>query len=146
MANEVEFAYASEITLEANGAETATTAFAAADDDTIEAGDHLNYPLCDFALYCAFAAGVAAGSVVWLYRHDLNIQGANDTIAPGTTNKHLCVGSFVIPTGQTDGAWYHLTDVPLVLAQQFYIENQSDQTISAGWKLYAIPKTYKPGS
>lgn len=146
MANEVEFAYASEVTLEANGAETATTVFAAADDDTIEAGDHLNYPLCDFALRCTFGAGVAAGSVVNLYRQALNIQGANDSIAPGTTHKHLHVGSFVIPTGQSAQAWYHLADVPLILAQQFSIENQSDQTMSAGWQLYAIPKTYIPGS
>ena len=146
MANEVEFAYASEVTLEANGAETATTVFTPANDDTIEVGDHLNYPLCDFALQCTFGAGVAAGSVVGLYRHDLNIQWANDTIVPSATNKVLFVGSFVIPTAQTDSAWYHLTDVPLVLAQEFYIENGSDQTISSGWKLYAIPKTYIPGS
>ena len=144
MANEVRWTYASEVTLEASGASGASTVFIAANDDTLEVGAHLHYPLADFALNCDFGGEVAAGSVVRLYRQAMNIQGTNDSPAPATTYKHLHVGNFVIPEAASATAWYPLTDIPLIADQQYSIENGSNQNISAGWKLYAIPKTYEP--
>lgn len=144
MANEVRWTYTSEVTLEASGASAASTVFVAANDDTLESGAHLHFPLADFALNCDFGAAVNGTSVIRLYRHALNIQGTNDPPVPATTYKHLHVGNFVIPSGTSATGWYPLTDVPLIADQQYYIENGSDQNLSAGWKLYAIPKTYEP--
>ena len=146
MANEVIWTYASQVTLEASGDSAASTVFVAADDDTLEVGVHLDFPLCDFALKCQFGAGVAAGSVVRLYRQDLNIQGANDSPAPATTYLYKFVGSFVIPTGASATGYYPLTDIPLVKDQQYSIENGTDQSIVGNWALYATPKTYEPAA
>lgn len=146
MSDEVIWTYASQVTLEASGAEAASTVFVAADDADLASGNHSNFPLCDFALNCQFAAGVAAGSVVRLYRQDLNIQSTNDAPAPATTFLHLFVGSFKIPTGASATAWYSLTDLPLVKDQQYSIENGADKTIVGNWKLYATPKTYEPAA
>lgn len=146
MANEVVWTYASQVTLEASGASAASNVFVAANDDTLESSVHSNFPLCDFALNCQFGAGVAAGSVVRLYRQDLNIQGANNSPAPATTYTYLFVGSFVIPSGASATGWYPLTDVPLVKDQQYSIENGTDQSIVGNWRLYATPKTYEPAA
>ena len=147
MANEVVWTYAaSEVTLEASGASAASTVFVAADDADLALANHSNFPLCDFALNCDFGAAVAAGSVIRLYRQDLNIQGTNDSPAPATTYKYLFVGSFVIPSGRSATGWYPLTDIPLVKDQQYSIENGTDQNLSVAWKLYATPKTYEPAT
>jgi len=146
MSDEVIWTYASQVTLEDSGASGASDVFIAANDDTLESGVHSNFPLADFVLKADFGAAVAAGSVVNLYRQDLNIDSTNDAPAPATTYKHLFVGSFVIPTGTSATGYYPLTDVPLVADQQFSIENKTDQNISAGWDLKATPKTYEPAA
>lgn len=144
--DEVIWTYASEVTLEASGASLASDAIGPANDAALADAQHGGFPLCDLAFNCQFGGGVAAGSVVSLYRQDLNIQGTNDTPAPASTFKHLFVGSFVIPTGGSDSAWYSLTDVPLIKDQQFSIGNDTDQSIVGNWKLYATPKTYEPAA
>lgn len=146
MSDEVIWTYASEVTLEASGASAASNAFAAAADADLADAQHGGFPLCDFALRCQFDAGVAAGSVIRLYRQDLNIQGTNDAPAPATTFQHLFVGSFKIPTGASDSAWYSLTDLPLVKDQQYSIENGTDKSVVGSWGLYATPKTYEPAA
>lgn len=135
---------ASQVTLEDNGASGASDVFIAADDADLASAQHSNFPLCDFVLKADFGAAVGAGSVVNLYRQDLNIDGANDSPAPATTYAHLFVGSVVIPTGTSATGYYPLTDVPLILDQQFSIENKTGQNISIGWDLKAWPKTYEP--
>lgn len=144
--DEVIWTYASPITLEASGASGASDVFLPANDDTLESTVHLNFPLCDFVLSCDFGGAVGAGSVVNLYRQDLNIDGAGDAIAPASAYKVLHVGSFVIPTGTSATGYYPLTDVPLVKDQQFSIENVTGENISAGWTLKATPKTYEPAA
>lgn len=146
MADEVIWTYASQVTLEASGASAASTVFVAANDDTLESSVHSNFPLCDFALNCQFGAAVAAGSVVRLYRQDLDIQSTNDAPAPAAGFEHLFIGSFVIPSAASASAWYSLTDLPLVKNQQYSIENGTDQSIVGNWKLYATPKTYEPAA
>lgn len=146
MANEVEWTYATQVTLEDNGASAATDAYVAADDDTLESGVHSDYPYADFVLKADFAAAVGANSVVNLYRQDLNIDSTNDAPAPSASCPHLLVGRFVIPSGTSATGYYPCADVPLVKDQQFSIENKTNQSLSAGWDLKATPKTYKPGS
>ena len=146
MANEVEWTYASQVTLEDNGASAASNAFVAANDDTLESGVHSNYPLADFVLKCDFAAAVAANGAVKLFRQDLNIDSTNDAPAPSASCEHLFVGSFVIPSGTSATGYYPLTDVPLAKDCQFSIQNKTNQSLSVGWDLKATPKTFNPGS
>ena len=146
MANEVEWTYASQVTLEDSGASAASAAYVAANDAALASGNHSNYPLADFVLVCDFAAAVAAGGVVRLYRQDLNIDSTNDAPAPASTYPNLFVGSFVIPSGTSATGYYPLTDVPLAKDQQFSISNNTSQSLSAGWDLKATPKTFNPGA
>jgi hypothetical protein len=146
MANEVEWTYAGQVTLEDSGASAASNAFVPANDDTLESGVHSNYPLADFVLKADFAAAVAAGGVVRLFRQDLNIDSTNDAPAPSASCEHLFVGSFVIPSGTSATGYYPLTDVPLAKDQQFSVQNKTSQSMSAGWDLKATPKTFNPGS
>ena len=52
--DEVIWTYASQVTLEANGASGASDVFIAANDDTLEVGVHTDFPLCDFVLKADF--------------------------------------------------------------------------------------------
>ena len=144
--DEVIWTYATQVVLEDNGASGASDVFVVADDADLASANHLNFPLCDFVLKADFGAAVGAGSVVNLYRQDLNIDGAGASPAPASTYKVLFVGSFVIPTGTSATGYYPLTDVPLIADQQFSIENLTGQNISAGWDLKATPKTYEPAA
>lgn len=146
MANEVEWTYASQVTLEDSGASAASDAFVAADDADLAVANHYDYPFADFVLKCDFGAAVNGTSVVNLYRRDLNIDSTNDAPAPSDSCPHLLVGVFVIPSGTSATGYYPCTDVPLAKDCEFYIENKSNQSISAGWDLKATPKTYKPGA
>ena len=146
MANEVEWTYASQVTLEASGASCESNAFVQADDDTLESSVHSDYPLADFVLCCDFGAAVGAGKTVRLYRQDLNIDSTNDAPSPSASCEHLFIGSFVIPSGTSATGYYPLTDVPLAKDCQFWLENKCDHDFTAGWTLKATPKTYAPGS
>lgn len=146
MANEAIQVYASQVTLEASGASCGSGAFVAADDANLTSANHLNYPEADFALTCDFGAPVAPGTYIGLYRRDLNIDGAADAPVPAATYKHTFVGAFALPTGQSASSVYPLADVPLTKECQFYLENKTAQTMSAGWVLKATPKTIKPAT
>ena len=147
MANEVEWTYATQVTLEDSGASAASDAFLPADDDTLEGtGNASYYPLADFVLNAAFGTDVTAGGIVKLYRQDLNIDGASDAPTPGTACRNLFVGSFIIATGNSAKTTYPLPDVPLSNDCQFSVENKSGQSLTAGWDLKATPKTFNPGS
>jgi len=146
MANEVEWVYASQVTLEDSGASAASDVFVAADDADLASANHSDFPLADFVLKCDFGAAVAAGKVVYLFRQDLNIDSTNDAPAPAAAYEHVLVGVFAIPSGTSATGYYPCVDVPLTKDCQFSIKNGTDQSISAGWDLKATPKTFVPGS
>jgi len=144
MANEVIWTYKTPVVLEDSGAEGVDDAFGDANDADLADAQHGGFPLADFVLRCAFGGAVAAMSVINLYRRDLNIDGANDAITPSATYPVLLVGNFLIPAAAEAAAYYPCSDIPLVADQEFFIEDKTGQTISAGWDLKATPKTYKP--
>lgn len=146
MSNEIIWTYTTRVILESNGsADVSSDAFQAAGDDTLESGVHLDYPWADFVLTCAFGGTVGAGKFVRLYRQSLNIDSTNDAPVPAAIHERLYMGSFVIPEGAAGSVWnFPLTDRKLIADQQYYIENKTDQTVSANWELKATPKTYKP--
>lgn len=148
MADEMIVTYAAAVVLEASGGSAASNAFVAADDTSLAAANHYDYPLADFALTCDFGAAVAPGTFVNLYRQDFNIDaaGTGDSPAPATTYKQILVGQFVLPSGQSASAIYPCPDVPLSHVCKFSIENGTAQNLSAGWKLDATPKTFAPAT
>jgi hypothetical protein len=150
MANEVEWTYASQVTLDASGASAASNVFVAADDTTLASGNHSNYPWADFVLKTVgHGAAVGSNGYIALYRQDLNMDGtAGDAAVPAAANPVLFVGAFRVPDAQASNAttYYSLTDVPLSADCAFYIENKTTQSLTAGWTLKVTPKTYAPGA
>ena len=148
MANETEWTYATPVVLEASGGSAASNAFVAADDTTLGSANHSNFPWADFALTGVVATTVGSNGSINLYRHDKLVDGTNNSIVPGTANPTLFVGSFRVPDAQasTSTMYLNVTDVPLAANCGFYIENKTNQTLNAGWKLRVVPKTYAPGA
>lgn len=146
MSDEIVWTYASRVVLESNGSvPVVSNAYGVAGDADLALGNHLNFPWADFVLTCSFGGGVGAGGFVRLYRQALNIDTTNDAPVPAATYPLLYMGSFVIPAGAAGSSWaFPLTDRKLIADQQYYIENKTDQTISANWELKATPKTYEP--
>jgi hypothetical protein len=141
----MKFVYAAEVVLEGSGGSAASNAFVAADDTSLAAANHYDYPMADFALTCDFGAAVAPGTFVNLYRQDYNINAAGgDAPLPATTYKQTLVGQFVLPSGQSASATYPCPDVPLSHTCMFSIENGTVQNLTAGWLLKATPKTLAP--
>lgn len=147
MADEVIYTYSSQVTLEASGGSCASDAYVAADDADLTSANTGNFPLADFALSCAFGAGIAAGKSINLYRRDLNIDSTNDEPAPSASWPNSLVGIFQLASGHgTDTSYYSCPDVPLTQNCEFHIQNKTAQNLSAGWTLKATPKTTKPAA
>jgi len=100
-----------------------------------------NVPLGDAVLAVTYALAPAAGDAVHLYRRDLNIDGVNGATVPTPTYKNIYVGSFSVDLVAT-AQYISLPDIPLSADQEFYVENDSAQTISAGMTLKVTPKSY----
>lgn len=146
MANESVRTYASQITLEASGASAASGAIVEAADAILSAANHLNYPEADFALTCDFGAAVAAGKYVSLYRQDFDIDGTADAPDVSASYKQVLVGIFNIPSAASASATYPCVDVPLTRNCGFWLGNDTDQSMSAGWVLKATAKTFEPSA
>lgn len=104
------------------------------------------YPRCDVALMIAPTASIASASTnIYLYRRDLNVDGASDEPVPATSNKQKFMGAFQASATTTASTTHYMqiTDVPLPGAGdcEFYIENGLGVNIPVGWKLKVTPKT-----
>jgi len=75
------------------------------------------------------------------------VQSTNDQDVPDANFGHVFVGSF--PLNDVTTGQYISIDIALpntVTSQQyeFYVENQSGQSLPAGWDIYVTPKTIGP--
>lgn len=98
-------------------------------------------PLGDAVLSVTMASAPAAGKSFHLYRRDMNIDGTSDATAPSLTYKNTYVGSFplaLVATAQT----ISLTDIPMTIDQEFYIENDSAVATSGTTVLKVTPKSF----
>ena len=98
-------------------------------------------PLGDAVLDITMAVAPIAGSSIHLYRRDMNIDGVNDSTIPDANFKSIYVGSFPLDLVITQ-QYIALTDIPLVVDQEFYIENDGGQATSGTTVLKVTPKTY----
>lgn len=147
MANETVKVVGTVKTLEANGASTATDVVSAADDASYGvAADGSNYPHAEFVLGFTISTTTSIqNKTINLYAKPLDIDGTNDAQAPetGANFKGVFIGAFTVnDIGTIQYASCVAYDVPWLA--DYYIDNQTGQTISAGWTLKVKPMTYKP--
>jgi len=108
-------------------------------------------PLAIFALEFTTATTGDAGSTIGLYARPLNIgnAGTEDSEVPDANFGHIYLGSFPHnnPSTSAQTATFGKVSLPNVITSQiynFYIQNNTGQTISAGWELTVTPVTYGP--
>ncbi len=98
-------------------------------------------PLADAVLTVTLAVAPAAGAAIHLYRRDMAIDGANNAPVPDANFKNIYLGSFPLDLVSTTQS-LKLTDVPLTINQEFYLENDAVQSTSGTTSLKITPKSY----
>jgi hypothetical protein len=124
---------------------SASTLVAAAMDSETKASLAQTYPIADLTLATAFGSAPTVMGNIDVYRHDLNVDGANDTPTPIATYTQVYIGSFTV-SATASTQYLLLSGVPVSADCTFYLENNTDQTMSIGWVLKAIPWTYGPAA
>lgn len=100
-------------------------------------------PLGDATLDITYTSAPTAGDAIHLYRRDLNFDGTNDAVTPDANYKHTYMGSFPLDPAATQ-QYHQLTDIPLVIDQEFYIEFDvtTHSTATNSTIVKVTPKTY----
>jgi hypothetical protein len=134
------FEYGTQFTVISDTVAIANGAFNGA---TITALVQTDYaPLGDAVLTITMAVAPSAGAVINLYRRDMNITSTNDSTVPDANYKSTYVGSFLLDL-VTSIQYVSLTNIPLTVDQEFYIENESGQATTTSTTIVQItPKTY----
>jgi hypothetical protein len=107
-------------------------------------------PQATLALEFTTATTGDANSVLNLYARVMNVGSADteDSETPDANFQHTYLGSFPHNNPATgEQAVSIVVSLPNVSSQQvyeFFIENKTGQTISAGWELTIRPKTLGP--
>ena len=108
-------------------------------------------PLAIFVLEFTTATTGTAGTTINLYARPMNIgsAGTEDAEVPDANFGHMYIGSFPHnnPSTSAQTATFGPVGLPNVITSQpyeFYIENDTGQTISSGWELIVTPMTFGP--
>ena len=133
------FQYGTQTTVISDTVAILNTAFNGATITALVQTDYV--PLGDAVLTVTMAVAPAAGAAFHLYRRDMNIDGTNDSTVPDANFKSICVGSFLLDLVTTI-QYVSLTDIPLVVDQEFYIENDAGQSTTSTTIVKITPKTY----
>lgn len=101
--------------------------------------------MASIAAFFDYAVAPDSNSFISLYVRPLSIDTTNDQEIPTATFQHTYVGSFSVSDVTTNQ--YSLIHIALpnnVTSQQyeFYIHNQTGQTIQAGWDLHVTPLAF----
>lgn len=104
-------------------------------------------PNASVVLLANYSVAPDANSAINLYLRPLDVQSTNDQEVPDANFQHTYAGSF--PVNNVTTAQYINIQIALpnnASSQQyeFYIENQTGQTLPAGWDIYVTPKTIGP--
>ena len=152
--NSAVYFYGTEDTVTAGGGTSAVTntSFSASGD--VVSGGWTNdddAPLADFVLKFQYPSGTIVADGIHLYARLINIDSTNDEPQTDSGWSQHYLGTFVTDTGQaaTTDTYYSLTNVALPNKEtsqeyEFYVENQTDVTMTAGWTLKITPKTMGP--
>lgn len=148
MANETKVYRGTTKTLETNGLAILNNDVGIADDATYSVTtDGAGYPDGEFVLGFTFATQATENSVIALYARPLDIDGTNDAETPESgvsTFKGEYIGRFVVNNITTIQYARCIGRNLPDLAQYYLFNNNTNQTISAGWTLKVTPRTLGP--
>lgn len=123
----------------------ASAAFSVAADITVWTNsDDVKWARFVLKAQWATVTGVA-NKAINIYARPINIQSTNDPVVPSANNLWECIGGFNIYAAAAATDYYFhssLCRLPNMASGQeyeFYIENSTGQTISAGWALWIMP-------
>jgi hypothetical protein len=133
------------VTLEANGAAITNNAIGQADDAsyTTPSGG-VDYPDVEFALMVNYTSAPTANSQINLVIRPKNIDGSNAAQVPTASYRPHQPGFFRVAA--VTGAQYlycRVRDVPQTFDAYLY-NNNTGQSVPAGWTLKATPVSYAP--
>jgi len=133
-----------------SSASVADAAFSIASDTSIWPNTD-DTPAASFVLAVQWATLPDDGSLINLYARKMNVQGINDSPIPSANNTDQFIGSFLTDGDVAINTDAFLTTPWLTLGNpsqdyEYYIENLTGQTISAGWNLYATSATKGPAT
>jgi hypothetical protein len=107
-------------------------------------------PYARFILMCQFATVTSvANKPAIIHARPINIDGTDDPVAP-SASRLMSIGQFNVYAAAVTTNYYFessLCELPLLKSGQeieFYLENLTGQTISAGWTLKMMPLSYGP--
>lgn len=137
-------------TLEANGSSITNGSVVQANDATYDlSADAANWPDAEFVLVCAFATSTSIeGKPVHLYARPLDVQSTSDTEVPEAGRPTHRVGAFIV-NGVTSTQYIVLDGLyaaDLPRKADYYLHNETGQTVSAGWALYVTPRNIIPAT
>ena len=141
----IEF-FGTQDTLGTSSAAVSDNSFSVAGDLSTWTNDD-DAPQASIVLLVNYSVAPDANSVINLYLRPLNIQSTNDQPVPDSNFQHTYVGSFPVndvTTAQYINLQISLTNNATSQQYEFYVENQTGQTMPAGWDIYVTPKTIGP--
>ena len=141
----VEF-FGTQDALGTSSATVADAAFSIAGDLSTWTNDD-DAPMASITALLDWAVAPDANSGVSLYARLLNTQSTNDSDVPDANFTHTYLGRF--PVNDVTTNQYITIDVSLPNGKtsqeyEFYIQNNTGQTIQASWDIYITPKTFGP--
>lgn len=141
----IEF-FGTQDTLGTSSAAVADAAFSIAGDLSTWVNDD-DAPQASVVLLANYSVAPDANSSINLYLRPLDIQSTNDQEIPDANFQHTYVGSFPVndvTTAQYINIQISLPNNATSQNYEFYIENQTGQSLPAGWDIYVTPKTLGP--
>lgn len=98
-------------------------------------------------LLCTFSSTPTANTSVSLFARLMDISGTSDQQAPDANNRHVFLGVF--PLNDVTSAQIIPIEIPLPNSEtsqvyEFYLYNQSGQSLPSGWSLLITPKAIGP--
>ena len=106
-------------------------------------------PLAHFLLICQLATMPDAGSSITLYARQLNIESTNDAPQPDTSYEHTRIADFPIDDGSSTATDMYLLvhgiklpNIETAQGYEFYLKNNSTQTITSAWDLFITPASF----
>jgi len=126
------------------------TAFSVAADITDWTNDD-DAPLATFVLKFQYPSGTIVADGIHLFAKLNNIDSTNDEDVPSASYPHHYLGTFVTDGGLSATVDQYIGLGPVALPNQytsqsysFYIQNDTNVTVSASWTLKITPMTLGP--
>lgn len=136
----------------AGGTSAVTNTSFSASGDVVSGGwtNDDDAPMAAVVLKFQYPSGTIVADGIHLYYRLMNIDGTADEPQPDASHKQHYCGTFVTDAGQaaTTDTYYAITiALPNTYTSQvyeFYVENQCDVTMTAGWTMKVTPLTIGP--